>query len=176
MEHTSMKKNEPVKCQECNMAQAVYHLKQNIDGVTSQLHLCEACALKRGFDIDKQTAPLAGFLSAFAASGAQPSRSSDKPEPCPGCGLTYPEFRVSGLLGCDACYSHFKRQLLPMLRRIHGSNHHVGKSPGAEHKPKSHATDTGSLKKRLETAIKNEDYELAARLRDEIRDSSQASS
>jgi len=48
---------------------------------------------------------------------------------CPNCKLTYKDFKKIGRLGCSECYLSFKKYLVPLLKRIHGSTLHIGKSP-----------------------------------------------
>ena len=89
---------------------------------------------------------------------------------CPNCGLTYNDFKKMGRLGCGECYSSFKKYLGPLLKRIHGSSLHVGKSPlrvGAGLKKK---IDLSGLRQKLQKAIETEAFEEAARLRDQIKE------
>ena len=89
---------------------------------------------------------------------------------CSRCGLSYSDFRKTFQLGCSQCYKTFKEQLEPMLRRIHGSIIHKGKVPSkAPVKAEVPKDEIKELKTKLAEAIKREEYEEAARLRDEIR-------
>jgi protein arginine kinase activator len=113
---------------------------------------------------------------------------------CPTCGTTYLEFRQSGLLGCQDCYRAFEVQLGPLLERAHElGTHHVGKLPrraltGAARKRPGPVQDVESrgldsilggpaeltgritaLRRQLDEAVAAEQYERAAKLRDEIR-------
>ncbi|MFQ5676367.1 MAG: UvrB/UvrC motif-containing protein, partial [bacterium] len=88
---------------------------------------------------------------------------------CSGCGLTWDQFEKTGLVGCDSCYQVFSDDLNLILRRIHGSNQHIGSRP----KSQRYRIDKSELKKirlELQAAIENEDFELAAELRDMVRD------
>ena len=60
------------------------------------------------------------------------------------------------------------------MRKIHGSLQHTGKRPGAPVRQsvsaeKTQASQITDLRQRLKAAIKGEEYEKAAMLRDEIR-------
>ena len=91
--------------------------------------------------------------------------------------MTYDDFRKVGRLGCADCYPTFKRSLGSLLKRIHGSPIHVGKSPVRLIKPSKIAkTELLDLKKKLERAIEHEEFEEAARLRDQIRRAEQQES
>ena len=73
-------------------------------------------------------------------------------------------------MGCGECYSSFRKYLSPLLKKIHGSTQHLGKSPyKVEAKPKK-KVDLAELRQRLQSAIENEEFEEAARLRDKIRE------
>ena len=84
---------------------------------------------------------------------------------CPDCGIKFMEFRAEGRLGCPHDYRVFGRGLLPLLQRVHGATRHVGKvaakRPGAIQRLR--------LRSQLREAIAREDYEEAARLRDQLR-------
>ena len=45
---------------------------------------------------------------------------------CARCGATLQDFRESGRLGCAECYQAFEVPLRDLLRRLHGSTHHMG--------------------------------------------------
>ena len=93
---------------------------------------------------------------------------------CPGCGFSGSDFKKSGLLGCAECYRTFKKVLLPLLRRIHGSTGHLGKIPSkipARH-GKSLLMESQKLRvlrEKLVKAVREENFEEAAKTRDEIR-------
>jgi protein arginine kinase activator len=86
---------------------------------------------------------------------------------CPDCGVRFMEFRTGGRLGCPTDYQAFARGLLPLILRSHGATRHVGKVPGR----RAPASDRARLRLRSEfrAAIAREDYEQAARLRDQLR-------
>jgi protein arginine kinase activator len=83
---------------------------------------------------------------------------------CPECGIRLVELRKSGRVGCARCYEVFRKQVLPLLRRVHGATDHVGMRPrGVGSQP-----DLAGLREELRRAIEAEDFEQAARLRDRI--------
>ena len=79
-------------------------------------------------------------------------------------------------MGCGQCYSAFEDSLVPLIKRIHGSAGHFGKAPLKVSKPtkvtvkKKKVDRLEELKSRLQQAIKLEEFEEAARLRDKIRE------
>lgn len=75
------------------------------------------------------------------------------------CGTTIQDIANTSRIGCPDCYTTFKEELKPFIMNFHKAYKHIGKSPKS----------TKDLKKALEEAIKKEDYELAAKLRDDIK-------
>jgi len=88
---------------------------------------------------------------------------------CPKCGMSFEEFQSSGKLGCANCYELFQNRLDPLLKRLHGSTRHHGKVPGTIEKERNKSMEIERLREQLDEAIKNEEYEKAAQIRDEIR-------
>ena len=156
-------------CQ-CGEREATIHEVVIRNGRKSERHLCEVCAKLAGVDV---------------AAGATPqSRAAVVQGPaCDTCGTTLAEFKHTGLLGCPACYKRFEAQLSPLLERAHeGATHHVGKVPrrmlatlaraGSTESvlgdPSERAARLGLLRQQLDEAVNAEQYERAAKIRDEI--------
>lgn len=147
-------------CQHCNQNEATTYYKQTINGQTTELHLCPACAAKLtggGF--------FTGLFSGLPSWGEPFSASLSGGRRCPTCGLTESELRRTGRVGCGGCYDQFADILTPYIRKLHGATTHVGASPAQ----KAEENPVERLKTRLNEAISAENYEEAARLRDEIR-------
>ncbi len=158
-------------CGECGAAEAVVHLTQIVDDVASVLHLCEGCAASRGVDQPSlpENSPLADFLSQMTDPEAGET-GGDEDEVCTFCGLALAGFRENGRLGCPHCYTVFAPYLKNLLRRIHGGVQHVGKmylppDPTASER----RMRIEGLRRKLSYAIDAEDFERAAKLRDQIR-------
>jgi protein-arginine kinase activator protein McsA len=89
---------------------------------------------------------------------------------CPGCGLPFADFRQTGLLGCPACYDAFMPQIGAVIERAQaGAVHHVGRSPQRLEGMADRVALRKRLMQELETAIAAEQYERAARLRDQLQ-------
>ena len=156
-------------CELCKQSQATVHLTEIINDQMTELHLCEACANQKGAQVESHFG-LADLLSGLAdfSKTQEPEEVSTKA--CPACGMTYDDFRKVGRLGCAECYPTFKRSLGSLLKRIHGSPIHIGKTPARLMKPtKGAKADLLDFKRKLEQAIEDEEFEEAARLRDQIR-------
>jgi protein arginine kinase activator len=156
-------------CELCKQTQATVHLTEIINDQMSELHLCETCANQKGAQVESHFG-LSDLLSGLADFGKTQEPEEAGGKACASCGMTYDDFRKAGRLGCAECYTTFKRSLASLLKRIHGSPIHVGKSPVRLLKPaKATKTDVLELRRKLERAIEEEAFEEAARLRDQIR-------
>ncbi len=159
-------------CDACKQQQATVHLTEIVNDQMTELHLCEACANQKGAQVESHFG-LADLLSGLADFGKNPDIEEEvASKACASCGMTYDDFRKVGRLGCAECYTTFKRSLSSLLKRIHGSTHHLGKAPARLVKPPKASTklELLDMKRRLERAIDMEEFEEAARLRDHIRE------
>jgi protein arginine kinase activator len=158
-------------CGECGQKPATIRYTEMVGGELRAWDLCEDCARARGVGtgLSSIAGPLVnilmGLLEDVEASAEGPRETGPA---CPQCGLTYGEFRSSGRLGCGACYESFADELKPLLRRVHGSTEHVGRFPSELSDELVSKRELRKLKAELESAIRREDYERAAVLRDRI--------
>jgi protein arginine kinase activator len=153
-------------CQQCQ-DEASIHLTETIDGQRREVHLCANCARKAGMALPEKPPALA--LDAVVQNlivthvGELVGELADLT--CPDCRLKYMEFRARGRLGCPHDYRVFARGVLPLLNRVQGATRHVGKTA----RTRPGASDRLRLRARLREAVAREDYEQAARLRDQLR-------
>lgn len=161
-------------CDQCREREAVIHLTQIVNEEVTTLHLCEKCAAEKGVESQGTVAKtqLGNFLAAMTKglpANTSPATSGDA-DVCPRCAATLQDFRESGRLGCAECYSSFAGPLRDLLRRLHGSTHHVGEryaEPGQAPEPGEHREV--ELREQLRLAVETENFELAAELRDRLR-------
>lgn len=159
-------------CDECKSRVATVHVTKIINNHKSEWHLCEECAKASG-GIGFSFEP--GFSVHDILKGMLESQpfivnTTQKREPvCPVCGMKYAEFMQSGKLGCGACYSAFGELLEPLLRRVQGGNRHAGKVPCRTGGTLHFQRKLQQLKEELAASVKAENYEQAAKLRDEIK-------
>ena len=158
-----------MKCDLCNK-KATVHLTEIVDDQMSEMHLCEDCAREKSVQMEQQFG-LSDLLAGLTDFGKQSKPVETVELKCENCGMTYDDFRKFGRLGCSHCYDAFKQHLSTLLKKIHGSNQHLGKAPirmPAAQKKK--IGDLQELKVQLMQAIQLEDFEKAAKLRDKIRE------
>ncbi len=181
-------------CQ-CGQREATVHEVVIRSGKKAERHLCEVCAREAGLGAPAPTqmADLLGKLMPTAPAApkakpvpARPAAIAQTVAHCPSCRSTFAEFKATGMLGCPECYQTFEALLSPLLERAQdGGMHHVGKIPQAALERSRRAGEPGgaailgsaierarrveSLRKALEEAVAGEQYERAARVRDELR-------
>ncbi len=156
-------------CDLCGKNQATVHLTEIIDDQISELHLCEECARKKSIQMEQQFG-LADLLAGLAEFGKPEEVSQVISSKCLNCGLSYQDFKHFGRLGCSECYTNFRKYLMPLLKKVHGSTQHLGKTPCKVAVRSKKKPDLADLRLRLQEAIKKEEFEQAAQLRDKIRE------
>ncbi len=155
-------------CDICHKNEATVHLTEIIDNQITELHLCEECARQKGAQMEQHFG-LADLLAGLADLGQQFEVKGKAEVKCPNCGLTYQDFRRIGRLGCSECYQAFKDSLGILLKRIHGSTQHLGRTPAKAAVAVQKRPEIDMLRTKLQRAIEMEEFEEAARLRDKIR-------
>lgn len=156
-------------CDICGKGEATVHLTEIINNAVTKLHLCEDCAKAKASQMEEQFG-LAELLGGLADFGLQIESDEMSRLKCSNCGFSYMDFKKIGRLGCGECYEAFRKNLTPLLRRIHGSDQHYGKAPIRAQKAVKVRDDIQELKARLQKAIQMEEFEEAAKLRDQIKD------
>lgn len=159
-------------CENCKKNAATTYFKQTVNGHVREVFLCSDCAAKLGlgdpfssfgdFGMGFGFGMMPGLFSASAAG---------QDLKCPTCGMTLTEVNRNGKMGCADCYETFRDYLHRLLPRIAGNKTHTGKKPGGSEKAED---DLPTLKKKLEEAIRTENFEEASVLRDKIRELNRA--
>lgn len=158
-----------MQCDICGKKKATVHLTEIVDEQMSEMHLCEDCARQKSIQMEQQFG-LADLLAGLADFGKPLKEEQKVFLKCSNCGMNYEDFRKFGRLGCSECYEAFKTHLATLLKKVHGSNHHLGKTPLKIPKSEQERMESlQELKTQLMQAIELEDFERAAELRDRIR-------
>jgi len=157
------------KCSNCAKP-ATLHITELRNGDVQALHLCEACAQDYLSNSAVSEASDAESLAEkFAQTDDEELLEEYEELVCPVCGITFREFRQQGRLGCPHDYIAFEDELLPLLENIHGERQHVGKFPKRAPDASKRQYELIRLSNELKSAVEDEEYENAARLRDEIQ-------
>ncbi len=151
-------------CQICSKKTATVHFTELARNKKVEVHICQDCADEKGFllDIGSYAAELAAELPGKKGAGREP------PAVCGGCGMRYSDFKSSGRLGCGACYEVFRHNLGAIIRKIHGSGVHVGKTPELSGEAVKRRV-LEQHRRKLRELVSQERFEDASRLRDIIK-------
>ena len=169
-----------MKCEICNKTNATVHVteiakKASADSAVLEKHVCESCARTLGLPsvpvvISTKSSPeIPPEILKLLRQSAQKARVNGSLA-CPHCGMSLAEFRSKGRFGCPRDYEVFQAHIEPLLLRVHNSKVHRGRTPGMDEGARKHMQQLYELRSQLETAIRDEAYESAAKLRDEIQD------
>ena len=174
-------------CQNCKENEANVKYTQIINGVKKEMNLCEECAKKLGIEEINFNIPISfssffgDFLNEYNNSDFIPMLSRPTELQCSQCNMTYDEFMNTGKFGCANCYNTFADKIDPVLNRLHGSTKYIGRKAKVSNnvlkkadnkhqvKEKDNNDNLKNLKDQLRNAIKEERYEDAAKLRDQIK-------
>ena len=151
------------KCQRCGQRAATVHLTEIDDDEKRELHLCDQCAQQQSGPLELMGMLSSAYVPEAVASGDPAGLR------CGECGLGYVEFRSRGRLGCPDCYETFRASREQRLEKIHGGTQHVGKAPDEMSAvDRSRERRLVELRRELQASVREERYEDAARLRDEL--------
>lgn len=161
-------------CDNCKKNEANVHITKIINNDKTVLNLCEECAQ----EYQKQMGfaqPAFSFHKFLASLLEQSNMMTGKPDvspgivKCPLCGTTRQVFSQYGKLGCDRCYDTFESSLSPLIRRVHGRERHTGKVPKRSGQDIRLKKQLAGLKMKLQELVAKEEFEEAAKVRDQIR-------
>lgn len=176
-------------CDNCKEKQATVMYTEIINGEKKEMHLCEECSHKLGIDNISFNMPInfssffGGLLDDYGEEEFMPLLSTVKELKCDNCNMTFDEFTRDGKFGCEECYNTFSDKIDSLLKRLHGSSNYVGRKALNTKSSKSNTdvkdsiqtkpedekkTKLEKLQNDLKTAISEERYEDAAKIRDII--------
>lgn len=174
-------------CEKCHKREARVYYTEIVGGKKKEQYLCETCASQyTSFQIEKNgvdaglSGLLGSILSNYYGEKKETPVNTEKTAACPGCGMTYEEILKTGKLGCAECYHNFGEMIERTLRQIQGADTHIGKRPNSrtikeiQREPETvgkekELSQIEKLGFQLQQAIEKEEFEEAARLRDEIK-------
>lgn len=163
-------------CQSCGKHSANTHIKTIVNGELNEYYLCSECAQKMGYgnSIFSNTTFDHFFSSFFGKKSVMENTLR-----CPVCGASLSDISEVGKVGCAECYHTFLDQLVPSIQRMHGNTRHIGKTPNgtalqvskqpSQQEPVDRKTQIKQYQEQLQHAIAEQNFELAAELRDQIK-------
>jgi len=148
-------------CDDCKQKPATIFFKEILSDKTVELHLCETCAQKRGLLTTQKMSPIEILQKLLKQRTAKDAKVI-----CPMCYLTLADFKRIGRFGCSHCVKTFKPHLQNLIKQIHQSDKHIGRSPTRGEK---RGFEVFKLREQLKRALEKEAYEEAAEIRDKLR-------
>ena len=175
-----------MNCENCGKKEATIRYYRNINGVEKQMNLCEECSKKLGIEKEMNfNMPIdfssfwGGFFEDFETPSLFNLVTGGNELKCKGCNNTFDNILSTGRFGCPECYETFENEIDELLNRMHGKNRHIGRLGSSEKIKVDNSTTKENelkenskleeLKAKLKDLIKEEKYEEAAKVRDEIK-------
>ncbi len=153
-------------CENCGKNPATTHIHTVINGEVFEKNLCGYCAASSGYSAKTS---LADMLISMFGDTITKTKLSDTTR-CEICGCTFSDIAETGKAGCANCYNTFYDELLPYLKRVHGSTKHMGNHPNRTPLVVKREDKIGDLRAKLSELVKTEKFEEAAKVRDEIKE------
>jgi protein arginine kinase activator len=157
-----------MKCDICGERPAVIFVQQVSKDASIELHLCEECARARGFSTTDSKIDIS-LGSIFSGILENQAREGQKTVTCPACGVSLQEIRKRHRTGCAECYTHFRGEIVSILRSEGVTLSWSGNLPAQSASIEPVKADPSYLRHELQLAIENENYELAAYYRDRLK-------
>ena len=183
-------------CDKCRKNEATNFYHENVNGKVRSMRLCAECAksLEESGDLPKLNADkffedfdffdepffqnpvktlnslFSGFFGGEKALGSGNPSGEEKTaeKKCEGCGSTLRDFATRGA-GCPKCFETFAEELAPTVSRAHGRTVHTGRAPAKFRDRIETKRKIEALVEEQREAVKNEDFERAAEIRDELK-------
>lgn len=177
-------------CDNCKKREANVRYSENMNGVKKELHLCEECSRRLGItdkmDFRMPSFDFSNFFGSFledfsTSPDFMPLLSEIKQIKCDSCNSTFNDIVNTGRYGCPNCYDVFEDRMDSILKKLQGANRHSGRlGKISDNKVKYQESEKNKidnanknkveeLQEKLKKAIKEERYEDAAKIRDEIK-------
>ncbi|HEC79551.1 MAG TPA: hypothetical protein ENI34_10520 [candidate division WOR-3 bacterium] len=148
-------------CDDCRKRPATIFFKEVLPGKIVELHLCEACAQKRGLIMAQKMSQIEILQKLLKEKSAK-----DEKVICPVCYLSLAEFKRIGRFGCSHCLGTFQPYIKNLIKQIQQSDRHVGRKRTAGAK---RGFEVFKLREQLKKALEKEAYEEAAKIRDKLK-------
>ena len=153
-----------MKCQKCGKNEVNFHYSSNINGCVTESHLCSECAATEGYDMDSlfDTGGLFGVSDMFSDFFPIFGRSAFMPA-------------AMQLMSPAVFYPRTARLVARPRTQNYGGSCGCGcGTEGSKPDTDDIKADEAMIKRRelnmeLQAAIKSEDFEKAAQLRDQIK-------
>ena len=155
-------------CEVCHKEKATIFLTETVNGKKVELHMCSICAAKEKSRMYAEDS-FQQFLSGLLKLSESEAKKTDQPlNQCPECKMTLDDFRRHSKVGCANCYEVFRPYVKHVVRSVQGGMKHTGKKPIRQNEKVIRRETFAQLESDLKLAVMQEDYEEAARIRDQL--------
>lgn len=142
-------------CQRCKQREATGYMEKTINGLKTRIYVCPDCFKQAQLEM------FSSFGDVGLFSGLNVHGGGIK---CSKCGTTLREISDTCFVGCQNCYTELSEHLKPILRNIQSAAMHIGSGPNSES-----VDEVAELEAQLKKAVAEENYELALKLQERIR-------
>ena len=177
-----------MKCSRCKKNRATIHIDKFLNGKYIFIDVCEECAQKENMipqqaDITQllEEAIEKFFVKQIPESAKNPAKEgkhktttflkkikSQQSKTCTECGISLAEIDSEKLLGCPNDYDVFHEEIFARLKRINSIARYDGHLPIMNRAEGNIRLEIRKKKTEMKNAISLENYESAAKIRDEI--------
>lgn len=159
-------------CDKCKKNPASVYITKMVNDQKTEYKLCMDCAKKEQLfpGMPEGQVSVDSLLKGFFGPNQNMTQNNEQENiSCPTCGMTMSKLGEKGRFGCNECYDAFGETALRTIKRIHGRKRHIGKMPKRTSGALSMKRKFTDMRTKLEAHVIKEEYEEAAKLRDEIR-------
>lgn len=151
-------------CDCCGKRPAAFHLSLERRKAVTRQRLCAPCAEELGVNTGSNRLPSSiPYICEPLVMGEE----QEVDRVCPECGTKLSAVAASGRVGCPSCYEAFEVDLAAILQSTEEMAYR-GRLPRRLARYRRLLMEGSSLRMELESALEDEDYEEAARLRDAL--------
>ncbi len=159
-----------MKCETCNINEATIHLTQVVNGVVKTVHICQECAEKNGVNLQNPISVTDILMGINGLTNDIEPMDISFDQSCPACKMRRSDLKNKhGRLGCPKCYESFMGEMTAVISAMHHSTQHIGKIPARAGVEERQKAKIATLRQKLNQMVAQENYEEAARIRDQIR-------
>ncbi len=151
-----------MNCEVCKVNKALVHITEIEQGIIREIHVCPSCAESGGLN------KISHGLVQISFTTFPKEYSKIK---CNICNSTLIDLSKKRLLGCSNDYTLFRKLFATIIEKIHGAKRHKGKRPAVlTSRTHNILVQIKELELQLKEAIKKEEFEKAAKIRDKIKE------
>lgn len=156
-------------CKSCMKNVATIKFTEVVDGNVVEHYLCPECYREHqeasaGFSESVPRPSVRGAVREKSESAARAKQVAK----CPSCSITLAQILESATVGCPVCYTTFGKEIESLLEGLHPGSAYQGKTFKCDDERLRMSKDIQNKRVLLRRMIKEENYEEAAQLRDEI--------